>query len=799
MATMLRSRTTPRTGPKSAAPAWAFLACGGLAVVLYAFGPTELGPPVAVLVQVGSIVATLVGVLRHQPKGQRRPWWAMVVALLAFFGGAILRVTVPGASAVPAGPAAFIPDLLVIPGYLLFAYALIDMLRRRRASADDPARADALLIGLCAAVATWSFFIAPAIGASVVPTLPQVMVAFFPMVDVLLLVIVAYLVLADGVRRPALWLLGGAASAMFAGDLLFAVRADGLSLTSPLLTLIDVLFLLCYVTIGAAALHPSMRTLTEPQPVVLRRLGFVRTAGITATLVAPTAMATLAPPPTVWNGLVRIGLSALLTLTIIARIVRANNARAKAEESARWRATHDALTGLPNRELLADTITSWREADGQREVSLLFIDLDRFKLINDNWGHAVGDELLCAVAGKLLSLVRAEDIVCRIGGDEFVIALGSSTDTGPPLAEARSGPLAERRSEPLAEARSEPLARRVLAEFAEPFTLSVGEVTVTPSIGIAWNSGTVDALELLRDGDTAMYKAKTAGGNAYAYFDSSLRENVRARVDLEQAFRGALERGELAVHYQPIIDLTTDELAGFEALMRWSHPQLGTVSPLEFIPIAEDTGLIVVSGAWLLREAASQLVQWRNERPVDLPPLHMSVNIAVRQLRDSSLVDVVRGVLAETELPPSALWLEITESGVLDATALATLRELRALGVTLAIDDFGTGHSSLAYLRRFPAGVIKIDRSFVAGIGQNGDDESIVRTVIAMAQALGLQVVAEGVETVLQRDWLRALGCGLAQGWLYGAPRPATARLTWMEYTVDGRVEIIQSTVSPRR
>jgi diguanylate cyclase (GGDEF)-like protein len=509
-----------------------------------------------------------------------------------------------------------------------------------------------------------------------------------------------------------------------------------------------------------------MRTLTQPQDVVLKALGKLRTVGIAAALIAPSVLATLWPPAVLWHGVVRLVLSVLLTLTILARIVRANDSRARAEQAARHRATHDALTELPNRELLAETISSWCDratAEGQ-EISLLFIDLDRFKMVNDSWGHGVGDELLCAVAGRLSAAVRAEDLVCRIGGDEFVIAMASRSPS----------------------ALAESLAERLLTQFGAPFQLTVGDVIITPSIGVARSAGATEALELIRDADTAMYKAKGSGRNAYALYDSSLRAEARTRVDLEQALRGALERSELAVHYQPIVELRTGELSGFEALMRWHHPHFGMVSPLEFIPIAEDTGLIVASGAWLLEEAAAQLVTWRKQRAPGMPSLHVSVNISVRQLRDSSLVDVVRGVLDRTGLPASALWLEITESGMIDdfESSLATLRALQALGITLCIDDFGTGYSSLSYLRRFPARIVKIDRSFVSGLGRSGDDEAIVRTVIAMAHALGRQVVAEGVETVVQRDLLRELGCDLVQGWLYGAPRSASAQAAWAERTL---------------
>jgi diguanylate cyclase (GGDEF)-like protein/PAS domain S-box-containing protein len=436
--------------------------------------------------------------------------------------------------------------------------------------------------------------------------------------------------------------------------------------------------------------------------------------------------------------------------------------RVALERAERHRATHDALTDLPNRELLTDTITAWcnEAGDGRLDASLVFLDLDRFKTVNDRWGHSIGDELLCAVASRLSAIVRSEDLVCRVGADEFVIALASPDHS----------------------ALAESLAVRLLDAFCEPFSLSVGDIEITPSIGIAESSGPADALDLIRDADTAMYRAKGSGRNGYAVFAEAMRDQVRRRADLEQALRGALKLGELSVQYQPIIDLLTGELSGFEALMRWNHPELGMISPLEFIPIAEDTGLIVASGAWLLEEAATQLAQWRTERPDGAPPLHMSVNVSVRQLRNAALVDVVRGVLQRTGLPADALWLELTESGVFDdlELSLATLRALRGLGVVLCIDDFGTGYSSLTYLRQFPASIVKIDRSFVSGIGVNPDDEAIVRTVIAMAHALGQQVVAEGIETAEHRDWLRGQGCDFGQGYLYSPPRPAEVQQSWI-------------------
>jgi EAL domain-containing protein (putative c-di-GMP-specific phosphodiesterase class I) len=318
----------------------------------------------------------------------------------------------------------------------------------------------------------------------------------------------------------------------------------------------------------------------------------------------------------------------------------------------------------------------------------------------------------------------------------------------------------------------------MIDDFARPFTLSVGTVTVTSSIGLTHTADSTSALELLREADIALYNAKRSGRSRSVPFDESLQQQVQRHANLEQRLRGALERGELVVHYQPIVTLDAGDLCGFEALMRWNNPELGAVSPVEFIPIAEDTGLIVPAGAWLLREAAVQLAAWRAARPNGAPELHMSVNIAARQLHDTDLVSQVRDVLHTTGLPPSALWLEITESAAIQEPelSLATLQHLNDLGIVLSLDDFGTGYSSLTYLKSFPTSILKIDRSFVSGIGQDLDDEAIVRTVISMAHSLGQTVVAEGVETAEQASWLNHNGCDMGQGWRFGRPAAAAAQ-----------------------
>ena len=748
----------------STAPAWLFLGGGGFVVVLYVVVPPPFAAPLLFTVPVAGIVAVVVGIRRNEIGDRRRPWAALAAGLVAFLGAAVLRTIVPGASAIPPEPVAFIPDVFVVPGYALFAAGLIGMLRRRRGAEDALARADAVLIGVAASLAAWSLLLAPRIETGS-PSVPQVAVAIFPIADVLLLVLVIRLMVADGVRQPALWLLGSTMALLFSVDLIFAVYEG--SGSERLIALFDVLFMTGYLTTGAAALHPTMSTMSDPQHVVTRAIGMPRILTIAGVVMAPTLAAYLIPAITAWDKLVRVMLAGLLAVMVVTRIVRSQASQARAEADARHQSTHDALTDLPNREFLADALHDWsvRAAGERQQISLLFVDLDRFKQVNDSWGHHVGDELLRQVAARLSAIVRG-DLVCRIGGDEFVVAFVGPADV----------------------ALAQPLAERLVTEFKVPFHLSVGEVTVTPSIGVVETTEVVEALGLIRDADMAMYQAKGAGGNTFAMFDASLRERARARIELEQALRGAVGRGELSVAYQPIVR-PTGELSGFEALMRWTHPVRGAISPEEFIPIAELTGLIVDSGAWLLEEALDQFAVWQRDRDASLPPLHVSVNVSPRQLRGQRLVDVLHRSLQRTGLPPSALWLEITESVLMGdpEMAITTLNRLRALGVTLCIDDFGTGHASLAYVRDLPADVVKIDKKFIHGIGAHRGAEAIVTAVIAMAHGIGQRVVAEGVETVAQRDWLAARGCDLIQGWLFGPARPAISQDAWRHHALAPR------------
>jgi len=424
-----------------------------------------------------------------------------------------------------------------------------------------------------------------------------------------------------------------------------------------------------------------------------------------------------------------------------------------AEQQVLKLARYDGLTGLPNRSMFIDELerTLARARRHGEAFALFFIDLDRFKNINDSLGHGAGDQLLKVMASRLRELLRDSDLVARLGGDEFVVLLDGTVD---------AAALAH-------------VARKALAAIAEPVLIESRSYQVTGSIGISlYPDDGADAATLLKNADAAMYLAKDSGKNNYQFYTAQLAAHSAQQFALEADLRAALQRDELQLHYQPKVRVDDGALVGMEALLRWMHPQRGLLAPGAFITLAEDSGLILPIGQWVLQAACRQVRAWRD---AGLQVPRCAINLSARQFVTDTLVDEVQRALAEHALDASALEVEITESVLMadPQRASRTLQVLHALGVQIAIDDFGTGYSSLAYLKRFPAQTVKIDRSFVNGLPQDRDDAAITQAVIAMAHSLGLEVVAEGVETRAQLDFLMRLGCDQAQGYFIGRPVPA--------------------------
>jgi len=428
------------------------------------------------------------------------------------------------------------------------------------------------------------------------------------------------------------------------------------------------------------------------------------------------------------------------------------------EQQLKYRAFHDALTGLPNRTLFQDRIARQLASAGRSGLvaGVLFIDVDDFKLVNDSLGHGAGDELLVAVARRLAGLVRESDTPARLGGDEFAVLVGDAAD----------------------DAAVEAAAARVTSAFTEPFLLADGPVTTTVTVGVATSGDSGDVDELLRHADLALYAAKAAGKRQWRRYQPVLSSGLAMRRELKDAIEAAAAASAFALAYQPIVRLATGEVAGFEALLRWPHPRWGMLLPGQFITLAEETGQILAIGAWVLRQATVDLTSWpgpqAGQGPEARPGLYVSVNVSARQFADPGFAGTVARALDSSGLDPAALVLELTESALMpeDGALLADLAALRGTGVRLAIDDFGTGYSSLSYLRKLPADIVKMDKSFVDGMEGGGRPLTLAAGIVHLAGTLGVEVVAEGIETEAQRKLLADMGCHYGQGYLLARPMP---------------------------
>ncbi|WP_319422398.1 two-component system response regulator [Pleurocapsa sp. FMAR1] len=445
--------------------------------------------------------------------------------------------------------------------------------------------------------------------------------------------------------------------------------------------------------------------------------------------------------------------------TVNQSLLREINERQRIQQKLVYDSLHDGLTGLGNRSLLMERV-EWTIKHAQRHpdymYALLFIDLDRFKVINDSLGHSTGDRLLIAVANSLQKCLRENDLVARLGGDEFVILLDGISS----IEDATM------------------IGDRIQGKLRSPFELKGQNIFTSASIGIVFGSPDyTNAAELLRDADIAMYRAKAKGKSRYEIFDMAMYQETLKLLELENHLRQAVKRNEFVLHYQPIISLNHSKLVGFEALIRWQHPTKGSIPPVEFIPLAEDTGLILEIGEWLLKEACQQLKQWQQKfaQIPQVASLKMNVNIASQQLQQPEFIQKLDRILQETGLNGNCLRLEITESVLIDPEGCIqnTLKQIRERNIKLSIDDFGTGYSSLSYLRRFPIDNLKIDRSFIEQMNYDLENLEIVRVIITLAKTLGMDAISEGVETPQQLQQLKALGCEFGQGFLFSKPLPS--------------------------
>jgi diguanylate cyclase (GGDEF)-like protein len=773
-----------RSAPSRDFSSLAFVLGGVAATALYATG---ISPSAAAasftVVGLGSVVALFAGPRWHRAE-PRRPWQLLASASVVFLIGALLRPWAVEQS----GPSSLLADAFTVPGYLLMILALAGMLRARGA-VERQAIIDGLIVCVGAALLSILLLAIPAASIAQRPAMVSALAGLYPLFDVALLMLVVNLAFTTAARRPSFMMLVGAVVLLLAGDLAYAIIGVSGHLTgSPLLNLP---FLLAYTMIGATALHPSMVELARSATLPVQAWSWPRLLMIGSALAVPFVLTAVGPHRSMATRLVLIAGGATMVALLLVRAVSAVQDYAAAQRRYEHQATHDPLTGLPNRLMLSATVqrmlaTNERgsgedeppapQPAGERLLWVFFLDLDGFKLVNDSWGHDAGDQLIIEVARRLRDTVPAPATVARVGGDEFIVVHLGSRPEATQLVDKIMGCLAE----PLQVFSVEVVITASVGIAGAPIEASAGgDGAAAPSV-LALETAAVTAESLMRDADTAMYQAKSEGRGKWLIFDASMHERVRERVEIEVALRHALAQGQLHLAYQPIVELSTGRLLAAEALLRWDHPIRGSVPPAAFIPIAEDTGLVSAIGRWVMHEALRQLSAWRTVGAVT-GDFWISINVSPRQLRDATLPGAVAEALVRYAVPATAVVLEITESVMVDASTVTerVMSDLRKLGVRIVVDDFGTGFSALGYLRRHPVTGVKIDRAFVGGLGVNAEDEEIVRAVVAMSGALGLTVVAEGVETQTQRDVLADFGVVLGQGQLWGsavAPQRFTER-----------------------
>ncbi|MEZ0166227.1 putative bifunctional diguanylate cyclase/phosphodiesterase [Kineococcus sp. LSe6-4] len=692
---------------------------------------------------VAAVVVAAAAVRRRRP-GPAWSWSFVPVCAGLFLLGSALR---PWADGRP-GLAAFAPDPFSLVGYVLLVVALARMARALGGLRREVVF-DVLVASLAGAAAAVQFLVLPVLDLPGRTVLGSVLAGLYPLFDVVLVVLALDLIMsAPGVVAHR-WLCG-AVACLLAGDVGYAVLGRQGHYVAP--TAFDAPFLLAYFLLVVTVLRlPRPGEAPAPPAPTFDAWSAPRLVVLCVSLLGAAYLASVRTDQGLVGQAAAFTLLCVMIGLVLARAVAAVNGHAAAKAVLEHRATHDALTDLPGRDEFERRVQALPAArtpgpdgdhDGAAGRYVLFVDLDGFKRVNDTHGHVAGDLLLREVASRLRSAAPGEAVTARLAGDEFVLAV-----PGPAASAVRC-------------------ATDLLEALRRPVRLPVGEVVVSASVGIA--AVGVSLAVALREADLAMYRAKSQGRNRHVLWDDALRRAIGDDVEFELDLRCAVAERSLEVHYQAIVSLATGVPRGVEALLRWDHPLHGPISPAVFVPVLEETGLVVEVGRWVLQTALADLASWRRDGVVGDDFL-VSVNVSPRQLLDPGFPDTVREALAAHGRGGDALLLEITESSMLeeDDRTLDLLDRLRRLGVGLAVDDFGTGYSALSYLRSFPVTRVKVDRSFVSGLGRDGTDAAVVRAVVAVSEALGLAVTAEGVETEEQRAVLAGLGVGHGQGWLW--------------------------------
>lgn len=736
--------------------AWlAYLLAGIVATGVYFLLPsTSVQNVFFNLVSFTSVAAVVVGIRMHHPL-RLIHWYLLALGLLMLVAGDmmwtyyenVLHVKTPFPSAA---------DSLYLAASPYIVAGLVLMFRKRILGRQWANLIDTLIIATIAGMLSWIFLIDPYLDDQTYSLLDRLIAIAYPFGDLMLLVVVLRLLLVSEECLAAHYLFSASLVSLLVADTLYAVTLrSGTYETGHLL---DAGWLLFYVLFGAVALHPSMVGLSEPVPGSETKLTWQRLALLTATLmIAPLIWAYQAAFDDHIDISVMVGGSVVLLGLVAARMAGMIRERQRMEERLEHQAFYDSLTGLPNRALFVKRLRQALARTDPREdqVAVLFVDLDNFKVINDSLGHKVGDGLLVLVAKRLRSCLRPVDTLARFGGDEFTVFL----------------------RHPEASSHALRVTDRIVEKLRKPFALDGQELFISASVGISFGApGQKRPEDLLSSADMAMYRAKEDGKGSYRVFAESMHAEVLEQHNLRNDLRRAIERKQFRVFYQPKVRLVDGRIVSVEALARWQHPERGLIMPSKFIRVGEEAGLIVPLGRWVLEEACRQAKEWQDQYPAS-PPLALEVNLSAKQLQHPDLLDAVEETLRRTGLEACSLSLDITETALFKATEAntSTLRKLKSWGIRLSIDDFGMGYSSLYRLRDLPADFLKIDRSFVRGIGESVQDSAIVVMLVTLAHTLGLETVAEGVESAEQVRWLREVGCDIGQGYYFSEPLPGEA------------------------